>query len=178
MTVKENNHVKKSKVPAFIISRVFDAPKELVWKAFTDPDDLKHWWGPEGFTVCASRMNFRPGGTYHYCLLSPDGKKMWGRFTYREINPFESIVFVNCFSDEKAGVSRHPMNPNWPLLMFSTFTFTGDKGKTTVTVEWAPISPTEQERKTFEEGMAQMNLGWSGTLDQLAGYLAKAQGGE
>jgi len=178
MTVKENNHAKKSKVLPFTISRTFDAPRELVWKAFTDPGDLKHWWGPKGFTVCVSKMNFRPGGTYHYCLRSPDGKDMWGRFTYREINLFESIVMVNCFSDEKAGVTRHPMSPNWPLLMLSTFRFIEDKGKTTVTVEWAPISPTEQERKTFEEGMLQMNQGWTGTLDQLAGYLAKVQGGE
>ncbi len=49
----------------FVFSRVFDAPRELVWKAFTDPERMQHWWGPKGFTVIASKMDLRQGGTYY-----------------------------------------------------------------------------------------------------------------
>ncbi len=107
----------------FVMSRVFDVPRDLLWKCFTDPERMKHWWGPKGFTVIASKMDLRVGGTYHYGMKAPDGSLMWGLFTYREIVPQEKLVFVNSFSDEKGGVTRHPAAPTWPLLMLSTFTF-------------------------------------------------------
>src|SRR5467141_4449519 len=83
------------------------------WKAFTDPEHMKHWWGPKGFTVRITKMDFRPGGTYHYCMRSPDGRDMWGKFVYREIVAPERIVFINSFSDENGGLTRHPMSPTW-----------------------------------------------------------------
>ena len=158
----------------FVISRVFDAPRELVWKAFTDPEHMKHWWGPKGFTVRAAKMDFRRGGSYHYCLRSPDGQDMWGKFVYREIAAPERLVFVNSFSDENGGLTRHPMSLTWPLEMLSTFTFTEQDGKTTFTIRWSPLNASDAELKTFEEGRKGMQQGWGGTLDQLEEYLAKA----
>ncbi len=70
-----------------IISRVFDAPRDLVWKAFTEPERMKEWWGPKGFTVIASKMDLRVGGGYHYGMKAPDGAAMWGKFVFREITP-------------------------------------------------------------------------------------------
>ncbi len=159
----------------FVISRVLDAPRELVWKAFTDPEHMRNWWGPKGFTVLVQKMDFRPGGSYHYCMRSPDGHDMWGKFVYREIVAPERIVFVNSFSDEAGGLTRHPMAPTWPLEMLSTFTFAESGGKTMFTVRWRPINATEEERKTFDAGRQGMNQGWGGTLDQLEAYLAKVQ---
>jgi uncharacterized protein YndB with AHSA1/START domain len=157
----------------FVISRVFDAPRELVWKAVTDPEHMKHWWGPKGFTPRVAKMDFRPGGVYHYCLRSPDGKEMWGKFVYREIVAPERIVFINSFSDENGGLTRHPMSPTWPLEMLSTFTFAEQDGKTIFTIKWTPYNATEEERKTFDAAHGGMTQGWTGTLDQLAEYLAK-----
>ena len=159
----------------FTISRTFDAPRELVWKAFTDPEHMKRWWGPKGFTVCSAKMDFRPGGSYHYCMRSPDGRDMWGKFTYREIMPPEKIVFLNSFSDEQAGITRHPMSPTWPREMLSTFTFSEQAGRTTLTIRWLPYNATEVERKTFDDGRSGMTMGWTGTLDQLETYLAEAR---
>ncbi|MFL5006133.1 MAG: SRPBCC domain-containing protein, partial [Microvirga sp.] len=88
----------------FVITRAFDAPRELAWKAFTDPERMRQWWGPKGFSVIASKMDLRPGGTYHYGMRAPDGTPMWGRFVYREIAAPERIVLVNSFSDEAGGV--------------------------------------------------------------------------
>jgi uncharacterized protein YndB with AHSA1/START domain len=53
----------------FVMSRVFNAPRDLVWKVFTDVEHMKHWWGPKGFTVVKAEMDLRPGGTYHYAML-------------------------------------------------------------------------------------------------------------
>jgi uncharacterized glyoxalase superfamily protein PhnB len=160
----------------FVISRVFDAPRELVWKCFTDPEHMKQWWGPKGFKVIASKMDLRPGGTYHYGLKAPDGTPMWGKMVYREISPPERIVFVNSFSDEAGGTTRHPLHKTWPLQMLSVFTFEEQPGgKTKFTVRWAPLNATADERKTFDTNHDSMRQGWGGTMEQLAAYLAKAK---
>ena len=156
-----------------VSARVFDAPRELVWKAWTERDRLTQWFGPKGFTMTAAALDFRPGGVFHYCLRSPDGNEMWGKFVYRKIVAPERIVLVNSFSDEKGGLTRHPMSPTWPLEMLSTTTFVEHEGKTTLTVLWAPLNPTEEERKTFDTSHDGMRQGWTGTMDQLAAYLAK-----
>jgi uncharacterized protein YndB with AHSA1/START domain len=161
---------------AFIISRVFDAPRDLLWKCFTDPEHMKHWWGPKGVKVIASKMDLRPGGTYLYGMQMPDGNVMWGKFVYREIRPPEKLIFINSFSDEYGGLSRHPMAPTWPLEMLSVFTFEEQPGgKSKFTVQWSPHNATAEEQQTFDAGHASMTGGWSGTLGQLADYLVKAQ---
>jgi uncharacterized protein YndB with AHSA1/START domain len=160
----------------FVISRVFDAPRDLVWKAFTEPERMKEWWGPKGFTVIASKMDFQVGGTYHYGMKAPDGTPMWGKFTYREIVAPERMVVVTSFSDEAGGITRHPMAPTWPLKMLSVFTFEEQPGgKTRFTVRWSALEASEEEQKTFDTSHDNMRQGWGGTMDQLAAYLAKAK---
>jgi uncharacterized protein YndB with AHSA1/START domain len=160
----------------FVISRVFDAPRELVWKAFTEPERMKKWWGPKGFTVIASTMDLRPGGTYHYGMRAPDGSAMWGKMVYREITPPQRLVFINSFSDEAGGTTRHPMSAGWPLEMLSTFTFEElPGGKTRFTVRWSAYNATAEEQNTFDTSHDSMNKGWSGTLEQLEAYLAQAR---
>src|SRR5262249_53897604 len=105
----------------------------------------------------------------------PDGLELWGKFEYREIVPPERLVFINSFSDESGATTRHPLNQAWPLELLSTITFEETNGGTAVTVHWGPFEASDAERKTFVEGRASMQQGWGGTLEQLAGYLAKAQ---
>jgi uncharacterized protein YndB with AHSA1/START domain len=160
----------------FVISRVLDASRDLVWKCFTEPERMKEWWGPKGIKVVKSKMDFRVGGIYLYGMQVPDGSVMWGKQVYREIVPKEKIVFINSFSDENGGITRHPLAPTWPLEMMSVFTFEDQPGgKTKFTVRWRPHNPTAEEQKTFDEGHGSMNQGWSGTLEQLETYLAKAE---
>ena len=121
----------------FAIKRTFDAPRERVWKAWTYAKALGKWWGPKGFDIVSVKLDLRPNGTFHYCLKSPDGMEMWGKFIYHEIVPQQRLVFVVSFSDAEGGVSRHPMSPDWPLLMLSTVTFAdADGGKCTIAVRW------------------------------------------
>lgn len=156
----------------FVISRTFDAPRDLVFKANTDPEHLRHWWGPKGFAVIACTVDLRPGGAFHYGLRSPNGVEMWGRWVYREIVAPERLVVAGGFSDPQGGVARHPFSPNWPLETLSTSTFVAKAGRTTLTIRWAPLNPTEEERKTFLAGRDGMEQGFGGTFAQLDAHLA------
>jgi uncharacterized protein YndB with AHSA1/START domain len=166
----------ETKTNDFVMSRVFDAPRDLLWKCFTDPERMKQWWGPKGVKIIAAKMDLRVGGTYLYGMETPDGKTMWGKFVYREITPPERMVFINSFSDEAAGLTRHPLSPTWPLQMLSIFTFEEQPGgKSKFTVRWSPYEATDEERKTFDAGHDSMKGGWGGTMDQLEAYIAKAK---
>lgn len=157
----------------FEITRVFDAPRDRVWQAWTEAERLKKWWGPSGFKVHTCKVDLRPGGTFLYGMTAPDGSDMWGKFVYREIVAPQKLIFIVSFSDPKSGVTRHPLRANWPLEILSTVTFEEQGGKTKVTVQWVPHEATELERKTFEDGRDSMKQGWGGTFDQFAEYLKK-----
>jgi uncharacterized protein YndB with AHSA1/START domain len=157
----------------FVISRVFDAPRDLVWQAHSELDRMKHWWGPKGFTWLTGTLDFRLGGMFHYGVRSPKGDEMWGRFVYREIVKPERIVFINSFSDANGGITRAPFAGNWPLEVLNTLTLTERDGKTTLNLRGGPINATENERKMFVSMFRSMEQGFGGTFDQLAAYLAK-----
>ena len=158
----------------FVIRREFDAPLDRVWRAWTEPERMAKWWGPRDFDIVSLKLDLRPGGACHYLLRSPGGHDMWGKLTYREIVPMQKLVFVVAFSDEAGGITRHPLNEGWPLQIFSTVTFSERGGRTTITVHWVPYEATDDERKVFEEGKDSMQAGWTGTLDRLQAFLAKA----
>jgi uncharacterized protein YndB with AHSA1/START domain len=161
--------------PDFVIARVFDAPRDLVWKAFTEPERMRQWFGPKGFKAIAAKMDLRPGGSYHYGLQAPDGSAMWGKFVYREIVPQERIVGINSFSDEAGATARHPGHAAWPLELLAIYTFEDEPGdKTKVTIRWWPHNASEDERKTFDTNHDSMRVGWGGSFDQLASYLARS----
>jgi len=168
--------IAETKGADFVIWRVFDAPRHLVWKCFTEPQRMQQWWGPKGVTIVGAKLDLRPGGTYHCGMRTPDGRVTWGKFVYCEIAAPERLVWVNSFSDEGGGITRHPLSPTWPLEMLTTVTFAERRSsKTKVTIRWSPINATAEEQKTFDAGHASMQQGWGGTLDQLAAYLASAK---
>jgi len=154
---------RKPAIEPFVISRVFDAPRELVFKAFTEPERLKQWWGPKGFKVVAQSMDLRPGGMYHFELRAADGNTMWARFVYREIAAPERIVYVNSFSNEKGGLTR--------LLTTLLFEDVGE-GRTKLTVTSIAINESDDERATFDAAHPSLTQGWTGQLDKLDVYLA------
>lgn len=158
----------------FLITRVFDAPRDLVWQAFTEADRLMHWWGPKGFTMLSCKTDLRPGGTFHYGMRSPDGHTMWGKWVYIEIVKPERLVTIVSFTDEAGNAIRHPLSPTWPMEMLTRMTLAEQAGKTTLTIQAVPHAANEEERKTFEAGRTSMEQGFGGTLNQLAEYLANA----
>lgn len=156
----------------FVISRVFETNRDFAFSAWTDPKIMAEWWGPKGFTVSHSKMDLHPGGTYLYGMKSPQGYEMWGKFVFQHIRIPEKLVFINSFSDPQAGITRHPMEPLWPLETMSVITFEEMGDKTRITVEWTPYKATEQEIAKFASSHADMQQGWTGTLDQFAAYLS------
>lgn len=158
----------------FRLTRVIDAPRGAVWQAWTDPEQLKHWWGPKGFRWVRSTLDLRPGGIFHYYLRSPDGREMWGKFRYHEIVAPERLVFIVSFSDEQGGTTRHPLSATWPLEVMNTLTLSELRGRTTLTLTGLPHNASEEERHTFRKGHTGMQQGFKGTLDQLENYLARA----
>ncbi|MES2752769.1 MAG: SRPBCC domain-containing protein [Pseudomonadota bacterium] len=159
----------------FVIERVFDAPRDLVWKAWTEKDRLMQWWGPKGFKMVNARLDLKPGGSFHYCMHAPDGSEMWGRWTFREIVMPERLVFINAFSDKDGGLTRHPMAPTWPIEMLGTMTLVDQGSKTLLVNRMVALNPTDEERATFEGGFDSMKQGFGGTWDRLAAYLASAR---
>jgi uncharacterized protein YndB with AHSA1/START domain len=155
----------------FVVTRSFDASRELVWKVYSEIEHLSRWWGPKGFTWLGGTLDFRPGGMFHYGMRSPDGHEMWGKFVYREIARPEKIVFINSFSDKDGGTTRAPFASDWPLEALNTVTFTEQKGRTTLILRGGPFNATSAERARFDAMRPSMDQGFAGTFDQLAEYL-------
>lgn len=156
----------------FVVTRVVDAPRDMVWKAWTEPERLAKWWGPKGLDWISGSLDLRPGGIFHYGMRASNGFEMWGKFVYHEVTPPERLVFVVSFSDKDGGTIRHFASPTWPLEVLNTLTLSERDGKTTLELRGVPVNATDEEHATFEAGFDSMNKGFAGTLDQLDEYLA------
>ncbi len=172
-TYLSNVETQKDPVPEFTFSRVFNSPRSLVFKAFTDPECLKHWWGPKGFECVVSRFNLRPGGEYVYHLKSEKGFGMWGKWVFREIAGSERLVFLSSFCDETGKTTTSPFPMDFPLEVYNVWTLTEDGGKTTLMFQGSPHHATPAQHKTFEELNKSMQQGYGGTMDQLEAFLAE-----
>jgi uncharacterized protein YndB with AHSA1/START domain len=167
----------RTESPDFVISRVFDAPRGLVWKAWTEPERLAQWWGPKGCKIRVIKLDVRPGGIFHYAMQFSTGMDMFGRFIYREIAAPERLVFISSFSDANGGITRAPfpqIGATWPLEVLNNLTLTEQGGKTTLALRGGPINATLEELETFAGMFASMRQGFTGTFDQLADYLASS----
>ncbi len=153
----ETGAVSKSPERELLITRVFDAPREIVFRAWTEPEHLIRWRGPKGFTTTVISMDLRPGGAYRFHMRSPEGTDHWLRGVYREIVEPERLVFTWAWEDEQ-GRPRHET--------LVTVTFEELAGKTRLTLRQA----------VFESVTARdaHRTGWSSSLDRLAEFLAKA----
>ncbi|MCL7413087.1 MAG: SRPBCC domain-containing protein [ANME-2 cluster archaeon] len=99
-----SNLAKNTEERELVITGIFDAPCEKVWKAWTDPESVKPWWGPKGFTSPVCKIDLRVGGKYLFSMRSPEGDDFWSTGVYREIVPLERIVATDSFADENGNV--------------------------------------------------------------------------
>lgn len=160
-----------SDIKPFTLSREFNAPKDLMWKCWTEMSHLEKWSGPKGSKLKQSTHEFKTGATNHYCMTNPDGSEMWGLQVFRDIIKPDRYVYVNSFADAKGNKTRHPMSATWPLEMLTTITLMAMGTKTQVTIEWMPINANAEEIKTFNDAHEGMKMGWGGSLDTLDEYL-------
>jgi uncharacterized protein YndB with AHSA1/START domain len=153
------------------LERVFNAPRELVFKAFSQAEHLKRWWGPTGWTLPVCTVDFRPGGTWHFCMECVDesqtffGYKSWGIAVYKEIVEPERIVYTDSFSDEEGNT-----NTTMPQTTI-TMTFVEYEGKTKLISE-AEYATVEDLDTVLKMGMLE---GITQTWDRLAELVADLQ---
>ncbi|MET3697687.1 uncharacterized protein YndB with AHSA1/START domain [Bacillus oleivorans] len=147
-----------------IVERIFDAPKSLVFEAFSKAEHLERWFGVEGWTLPVCNIDFRPGGVWHYCMQSPDGKiKSWGKAVYQEIVEPEQIVYVDYFSDEEGNIAEE-----MPAAQI-TMTFEEQEGKTLLLSRTRYDSP-ENLKKVIDMGVI---AGITQTWNRLAQFLGE-----
>ena len=153
-----------SEVERMVVTRVFDAPRELVWKAWTEPKYVMQWWGPKGFTTPVCKIDFRVGGKSLCCMKSPEGQEFWNGIEYHEIVPFEKIVSSMYYSDPdgnkvdpaQLGMEHEAIEGAYDVTLFEDL---GD-GRTKLT--YVGNEPMESAR---DSGQLE---GWNQILDKLA----------
>lgn len=122
-----------------LIVRVFDAPRDLVFRAWTDAEHLKRWYAPDGCTLSTFTGEIRQGGTFHSCIRTPDGTECWCKGVYKEVVKDERLVYTMRLSDAQGrdveSKDTHLSgNPDWPVETTLTVTFEILSGKTKMTL--------------------------------------------
>jgi uncharacterized protein YndB with AHSA1/START domain len=151
-----------------VITRVFDAPRALVFNALTDPKHLIHWWAPKEFTTPFCTVDLRPGGLFRFCMRTPDGKDFWGRGVYQEIVEPERIVYRDCFTDENGNPvppSHYGLRSESLAESLVTITLTERDGKTTLTLRHTEMIETKSEAEMVQQG-------WNDMFDRLVEFIA------
>jgi uncharacterized protein YndB with AHSA1/START domain len=140
-----------------VLRRVFDAPRRLVFAAWTDPDQAARWWGPRGFVSVSCDMDVRAGGRWRRAMRSPAGSLHVGTGVYREILPPERLVFTYAWEDADG-------RPGHETLVTVTFAELGDRTELTL------------QQAVFETVVARDEHlgGWTSCLERFADYLASA----
>jgi uncharacterized protein YndB with AHSA1/START domain len=148
--------------PVLVVERVFDAPRELVFKAYTEPERLARWFGPAGWTLPVCTLDLRPGGVWRYCMRGPNGEESWGRAVYREVVPPERLVYDDAFSNAEGTISE-----NMPQMRV-TVEFVAEDGKTRI-VNRSEFGSAAEVEKVLAMGVEQ---GMRETWERLDAFLA------
>jgi uncharacterized protein YndB with AHSA1/START domain len=148
-----------------VITRMFNAPRDLVFKAWTEPSQIAQWWGPEGFTTRVTELDLRPNGRWRYVMVGPDGKEYPAKGIFREIVPPERIVTTDEFDEGFEKV----INADLPQGIVLTALFEELDGKTKLTLHISHATASDR-RKHEEMGVV---AGWNSSLDCLDEFLAQ-----
>ena len=158
-----------NEIERMVITRIFDAPRELVWKAWTDPKYVTQWWGPKGFTASVCKMDFRVGGKFLWCMKAPDGEVVgWNGGEYFEIVEHEKIVYSMYFADAEGnkvdpaqyGIENEDIGDGCNVVTFEDF---GD-GQTRLT-----LIGNESMENAKNSGQLE---GWNEILEKVAAVVA------
>jgi uncharacterized protein YndB with AHSA1/START domain len=152
-----------------VITRVFDAPRALVWQAWTDPKYVMQWWGPKGFTAPVCKIDFRVGGKFLCCMRTPDGQEFWNAGEYHEIVLHEKIVSSMYFSDSEGnkvepahyGIEHEAIDGAYDVTTFEVF----GKDQTKLT-----FVGNESWEDAKDSGQLE---GWNQILDKVAAVVAE-----
>lgn len=158
----------------FVITRLLKAPRARVWKAYSEADQLEQWWGPKDAAIRVLKLDFRPGGMFHYAMEFQPGQAVYGRFIYGLIRPPERLEYTNGHSDEIGGLTRAPfphLRDSFPLEFHNVVTFAEKDGATIVTARSTPINATPAEISTFVGMFDSIRVSFAGIFDKLDALL-------
>ena len=142
------------------LTRVFDAPRDLVFRMWTEPKHMAQWWGPKGFTNPVCELDVRPGGAIRINMRAPNGAVYPMTGTFREIVRPERLVFIS-FAEDHDGLRV--------IESLTTVTFAEQAGKTTMTVHASAVALAPIGAQYLQG----MEAGWNGSLDRLAELVAR-----
>ena len=147
-----------SDIPQYVLDRLFNAPVDMVWRAWTDPELLQRWYGP-GVETIIHKFDLKPGGEWR-------NEMKWGeksdlsKIVFKEVIPNEKLVWHHSSADADWNVVKNPMMADWPQTLLTTVTFTPVDGKTNVRLVWVPLDPSEAESACFAAAVNNMGKGW------------------
>ena len=147
-----------SDLPEYLIDRVFDAPREMVWRAWTDPELLSRWYGP-GVETTIHKFDLKPGGMWLNEMKWGDNSDL-SKMVFKEVVKEEKLVWHHSSTDSDWNVITSPMMPDWPRVLLTTVTFEGMGAKTSVRLTMVPVDATDAEIASFAKAMAGMDSGW------------------
>lgn len=160
---------KKSQDREVLITRIFKAPRDLVFKAWTEIPRLQQWYAPNGCSVHFLKLDFTPGGRFHSCITTPDGDECWCIGEYLAIITGEKIVSTMINADE-AGNPIDPANfskdPDWPPATRLTVTFTDHGDGTLLTLHQTVLESIAKRTGAYPS--------WLQMLDRLGAILEKS----
>lgn len=161
-----------SDLPEYVLDRVFDAPRERVWKAWTDPEILHQWYGPNVETTIHA-FDLSPGGAW-LNEMKWGGNSNYSKVIFQEIEAPRKMVWLHhSCTDAEWNDSQNPMMPNWPRVLLTTVTFEAAGDKTKVRLSQVPMDATDEEIACFVETMAGMDKGWGSGYEILDRILAE-----
>lgn len=162
-----------SEAPRYVLERTFAAPRELVWKTWTDPQLLPRWYGP-GVETTVHRLELRPGGLW-LVEMQWGGNSHYQRVEYTAVSPPQRLVWLHSSADAEWNVIGNPMMPGWPRVLLTTVTFEQDGARTGLRLTWAPHEASSAETAGFAAALPGIDKGWGAGMELLGELLAELQ---
>lgn len=162
-----------SDVPIYVLERDFDAPRELVWRTWTEPALVPRWYGP-GVESIVHRLEPKVGGLWLH-EMRWDGKSNFQKAEYTEVTPPERLVWLHSNTDADWNLAANPMMPDWPQVLLTTVTFEADGERTKLRLTWVPHEASEAEMACFAAALAGLDKGWGAGMALLEKLLVELQ---
>ena len=162
-----------SEVPEYVVDRKFDAPRAMVWRAWTDPELLARWYGP-GVDTIIHKFDLKPGGEWL-------NEMKWGeksdlsKAVFQEVVPEEKMVWHHSSTDADWNIVSNPMMADWPRVLLTVVTFKDDGDRTSVRLTWTPLDASEAEMACFANVVGNMGKGWESGFAIMDEILAEMQ---
>lgn len=162
-----------SDLPEYIHDRVFKAPLDMVWRAWTDPELLQRWYGP-GVETVIHGYDLKPGGAWLNEMRFGE-RSDFTKMAFQEVAPQEKLVWLTTSTDADWNETANPMMPNWPKCFLTTVTFEAAGEVTNVRLTMLPVDASEEEIECWRGAMSGMDGGWGSGFKIIDDILAELQ---